>query len=325
MIFFGSGKFALNLLHNLLRSKVNLQAVVTKTPSQKGSPAEQIAQVAKEHQIPVITAEKISQTLKQLEKFSAQTGVVADFAEVLPPEILYSFPKDLLGLHPSLLPAYRGPAPIQYALLNGDQETGVTLFLLQEEIDSGPIVAQAKLPIQPEDNAETLFVKLAEIGANLIKQTLPRWLKGEITPRPQDETAVSFTKKISKQDARIDWHLTDLDIVNMVRAYYSWPIAYTFWQRNNPPPNPSSLNKEKGKEEGIRLQILEAIIDPALYETKVHHYQPGQVFRSSSDQIAVACGQGAVILQRVKLAGKKEITGQDLLNGYPDIIGATLL
>lgn len=325
MVFFGSGKFALNLLHNLLRAGEDIQVVVTKPSLTKGSTAEQISQVAQENNLPVLTASSLNaEFTKKLEKFSLTTGVVADFAEIVPPEIIYSFPKSLLGLHPSLLPAYRGPAPVQYALLNGDTETGVTLFVLEDEIDTGPIVAQRRLPIESADNTETLFIKLAETGAELIQKTLPRWLKGEISPKAQDETQASLTKKIKKADALIDWRLTDLDVVNMVRAYYSWPVAYTFWRQNNSQANLSHQGIQGGQGAPTRLQILETAIDPDLHEAEKHHYQPGQVFKRGDNQIAVACSTGAVILKRVRLEAKNLISGQDLLNGYPQIIGAIL-
>ncbi len=310
MILFGSGKFALNLLHNLLNRNVDIEGVVTKPNPDKGAPAEQIRETAEEHNISVLQPNQLNQNFaKEIGKIGAKTGVVADFAKVLPPEIIYSFPNNVLGLHPSLLPSYRGPAPIQYTLLNGDEETGVTLFVLEEEIDTGPVVSSAGLEIESIDNTETLFVKLAELGAQVIQDTLPKWESGNITPQSQDETQASLTKKIKKEDAHIDWELPDMDIYNMIRAYYSWPVAYTIWEHNN---------------KKTRLQILEASIDPDLYETEAHNYQAGEVFTTEEGAFAIACGTGAIVPKRVKIEGKNEITNEDLANGYSEMIGEKL-
>jgi methionyl-tRNA formyltransferase len=311
MVFFGSGKFARIVFRKLLDQELKIDLVITSPASQhKDNPADLIAQIAAEHKIPVLKPTDFNYKFTfELEKYKPQVGLLTDFAQIIPPLVLNIFPKKLLALHPSLLPAYRGPAPVQYALLNGDPKTGVTLFIVQESVDTGPIIARKKLNILPDDTAGTLFEKLADLGTKLVVKTLPQWLKGEITPKPQDEAFATLTKKITKEDAQIDWELPDIDIFNAVRAYNPWPVAFTFWERQN---------------KKIRLQILEAQMDPNLGHSQKNK-QPGEVFLTSNKEPGVSCGQGALILKKVRFPGKDDITGQDLINGYPDIIGSQLL
>lgn len=311
MVFFGSGKFARILFKKLLNQGLKIDLVITSPASQsQDKPADLIAQIAAEHKIPALRPTDLDyKFVQELEKYKPQAGLLTDYAKIIPPPVLNVFPKKLLALHPSLLPAYRGPAPVQYALLNGDIETGVTLFITQESVDTGPIIARKKLNILPDDNTGTLFEKLSDLGAGLVAKTFPQWLKGEITPKPQDEAFATLTKKITKQDAQIDWELPDIDIFNAVRAYNPWPLAFTFWERQN---------------KKIRLQILEAQMDPNLGHSQTNK-QPGAVFLAPNKEPGVSCGQGALILKKVRFPGKDDITGQDLINGYPDIIGSQFL
>lgn len=247
--FFGSPEFAAIILEKLLASNFIPKAVVTSPDRPVGRkkilaspPAKLLAQ---KHKIPILQPEKLEIGNWKLEIQKIKTGVSFDFfvvvayAKILPQELIELPRLGTIGVHPSLLPKYRGATPIQTAILDGAEETGVTLFLLDEKVDHGPILAQANLQINGRDYKE-LEKALAELSAELLIKTLPRFLKGEVKPKAQDESLASFTKKITTEDAYI--HSADLKIAQdrggkeaimiarKIRAYIQEPGAWTVIQ-----------------------------------------------------------------------------------------------
>lgn len=179
---------------------------------------------------------------KKIKKLKPDLVVVASYGKIFPKEILKIPQYGCLNVHASLLPKYRGPSPVQTAILNGDKETGVTIFLMDEKIDQGPILAQREWEIaNSKINYRELLKKLANLGAKLLVETLPKWIAGKIKPNPQDDLRASYTKLLKREDGKIDWTKPAQEIERQVRAFHPWPGAFTF---------------HKGK----RIKILEADI-----------------------------------------------------------------
>jgi methionyl-tRNA formyltransferase len=238
------------------------------------------------------------EAVAQLRALRPEVIVVVAYGLILPPEVLALPPYGCLNLHASLLPRYRGPAPIQAALLHGDSETGVTVIWMTEEVDAGPILAMEREPIYPEDTAETLGERLARRGARLMRETLRRWLAGEITPQPQDPSQATYCPRITKADGEIDWRRPAVEIERRIRAFTPWPGAYTFWK-------------------GRLLKIGPARVRLDL------HAPPGRVVPVNGGA-GVGTGEGVLELRTVQLEGKRMMPIEAFLNGHPDFLGATL-
>jgi methionyl-tRNA formyltransferase len=236
----------------------------------------------------------------ELKELAPDIIVVAAFGQILPPEVLAIPPHGCLNVHASLLPRYRGAAPIAAAILAGEEQTGVTLMLMDEGMDTGPILAQAECTIEPQDTTGSLSARLAHLGATLLTEALPRWLEGQIGPQPQDDSLATYCQMITKKEGLLDWSLSATDLWLRVRAYHPWPGTYTYWR-------------------GKRLRILRArpvTMSPSSEE-------PGQVIRLD-DGAAVVTSTEALLLEEVQLAGKKAMTAQEFVRGQRDFIGSVL-
>jgi methionyl-tRNA formyltransferase len=226
--------------------------------------------------------------------------VVAAYGEILRPQVLAIPPAGVTNVHPSLLPKYRGASPIEGALLAGEQETGVTIMLMDEGMDTGPILAQRSVAIELEDSAGSLGERLARLGAELLLETLAPWLDGRIGARPQDDAQATYTKPVSKEDAVIYWAQPAIEIWHRVRAYSPRPGARTWW-------------------EGDQLNVLRG---RALAEWKGQG-GPGRVVQTTSG-VAVVTGQGAFLLEEIQLAGKRTMGVEDFVRGQRQFIGSEL-
>jgi methionyl-tRNA formyltransferase len=236
----------------------------------------------------------------ELRALAPEVIVVAAFGHILRAEVLNIPPRGCLNVHASLLPKYRGAAPVAAAILAGEEETGVTIMLMDEGMDTGPILSQAICSISPQDTWESLSVNLAQVGADLLMDTLPRWLAGEIEPRPQDHSQATYSRIIAKEDGLIDWSQSAAEIWRRSRAYYPWPGTYTYWR-------------------GRLLKVLRAEALP--------HWsgegKPGQVM-ALDEGLAVATGEGALLLREVQLAGKRTMNVEDFARGQRDFVGSVL-
>ena len=232
IIFMGTPEFGAIILEKLCRA--NLKPVLVITAPDKPVGRKQVLTpppvkiMAERYKIPVIQPKHILDSRFQI--LGSDLIVVAAYGHILPKDIL-DIPKyGCLNVHPSLLPKYRGPSPIQYAILNGDKKTGVTIVLMDEKIDHGDIVANSKFEIR---NSKITYLelhnKLAEFGANLLVKTIPKWLKGEIKPRPQNHSKATYTKILKKQDGKIDWQKPAEETERQIRALNPWPGTYTIY------------------------------------------------------------------------------------------------
>jgi methionyl-tRNA formyltransferase len=239
--------------------------------------------------------------LDQLTAWRPEVAVVAAFGQILQASVLELPVHGCLNVHASLLPRYRGAAPIATALLDGERITGVTIMRMDEGMDTGPILGQADCPITAEDTTGSLTSQLADLGARLLLQLLPAWLEGRIQTQPQDEALASYCRPLTKQDGHLDWSRSAAYLDRQVRACDPWPGAYTRWQ-------------------GKRLKVLEARPRPE----RVAAEEPGTVIALEPAGLGVATGQGTIELVEVQLAGKKPMPADVFARGQRDLVGGTL-
>ena len=244
-------------------------------------------------------AEKI-QIKDQIRALQPDIIMVVAYAQIIPKDIL-DIPKyGCLNIHGSLLPKYRGSAVIQAPLLNGDHETGITIMLMDEHLDTGPILRQIKIKIEPEETAQSLSNKLAKLGGNLSTTTIKDYLAGKIKPQAQNENQSNYVKKITKADGLIDWSKSAIEIERFVRAMNIWPSAWTWI---------------KGKQ--LKIVKVQHQVIP------INSQKIGKTFLYNKG-LAVQCGQDALIVEKLQMEGKKELTSQEFLNGNKDFVGSIL-
>ncbi len=295
IIFMGTPDFSATVLAGLLADKrYDVLAVVTQPDRAVGRKKiiqqTPVKQLALEHQLAVYQPEKLSgsQELEDLIALGADGIITAAFGQFLPGKLLDSM-DFALNVHASLLPKYRGGAPIHYALINGDDEVGVTIMEMVRQMDAGDMVAKKAIPITDDDNVGTLFEKLAVVGRDLLLSSLPAYLSGELTPEAQDEAQATFSPNITPEEERIDWTKSAREIFNHVRGMNPWPVAHTLLH-------------------GERFKLYE--VSPVEGQG-----QAGHIIQKTKKNLIVATGEGAISLEVVQPAGKPKMAIQDFLNG----------
>lgn len=310
IVFMGTPKFAvpsLVALHNHAADhNWQLIAAITQPdrPSGRGNKivAGPVKAQAEQYGLPILqpaSFRKDPATIPALAALQPDLLVVAAYGLILPRAVLAMPKHGAINVHASLLPAYRGASPITAAILDGLDDTGVSIMLLDAGMDTGPVLTQGKLAIHADDTTASLSERLASQGADLLVETLPRWLVGAITPIPQDQLPgeVSMCRLIKKEEGHIDWSQPAALIERMTRAYAPWPSAYTTWQ---------------GDTFKIwRAQVIEG------------NAAPGRVI-STPQGPAVGTGAGLLLLQNVQPAGKRALDTRSFLNGAPNFVGSTL-
>jgi len=305
VVFMGTPEFAVPTLWALAEHQ-QVTGVVTQPDRQAGrgrtlveSP---VKQVAMERGLPIFQPENLGgpEPLAHLAAWRPDAVVVAAFGQLLPVTVLDLPPHGCLNVHASLLPRYRGAAPIAAAILSGDAVTGITIMRMDEGLDTGPILAQAECPIAHDDTTGSMTDKLAELGADLLLKTLDGWLAGTVEARPQDDAQATYCSQLEKEDGLLDWLKPAAYLDRQMRACDPWPGAFTRWQ-------------------GKRLKVLRARPLPG-WQGKG---QPGQVLEIGKG-IGVATGEGALELLEVQLAGKKPMPAAVFARGQRDLIGGLL-
>ncbi len=296
----GSPEFALAPLKALLE-KEEVLAVVTQPDKPKGrglktSPCP-VKAFALEKGVPVYTPEKLKgnqgffQILKEL---APDLIVVCAYGKILPKEVLEIPRFGCWNIHASLLPKYRGASPINYAILNGEKETGITIMLMDEGLDTGPILFQKKIPIEPEDTALSLSEKLSKLGAECICETIDLHKIGKIKPLPQDNSQATYAPLIKKEDAFFSFEEPGEVIERKVRAFLPWPVAWTNFQKSP-------------------LKVFSAKAFPEKEEFK--NFSSSQIIEVFKEGLLVKTGEGAILLKEVQLPGKKRISGYQFACG----------
>ncbi|MBI4098577.1 MAG: methionyl-tRNA formyltransferase [Candidatus Magasanikbacteria bacterium] len=336
IIFFGTNTLATAILHALTQeSTFEICAVVTQPdkPAGRGYKAESplIKRFAENARLTVLQYKKLNdEAVTALRAYNADVFIVAEYG-VLIPEMVLSIPRHgTLNVHPSLLPNYRGASPIQSAILAGDTQTGVTIMLLDKEMDHGPILTQEACEIDKNDTAVTLEATLGRLGSHLLIDTLPRWIAGSIQPREQDHTRATFCKKLTRESGRIDWTQSAEYIYRMWRAYLPWPGIFTMWNgkrlkmtsiapRNGSHPERAKPRKFYGAK---RVEGSHEILRPT--SRPQNDVEPGIPFLTPDKNLAIACDTGAIIVERLQLEGKKELDTDAFLRGYSKFLHSRL-
>ena len=305
----GTPEFAVPSLRALVAGGYRVVAVVT-TPDKPAGRGQKVHQsdvkvAALELGLPVLQPEKLRapEFVEAMRALQPDLGIVIAFRML--PEVIWSLPRlGTFNLHASLLPQYRGAAPINWAIINGERETGVTTFLLNHEIDKGAILAQARMPILPEDNVGTMYDKLMHRGTELVLDTVERLAVGDITPVAQpeyDDGQLKPAPKLFKEDCRIDWSLPGRRIVDFVRGLSPYPAAW------------SGVVRDGESEPATSVKIF-----TARFEAARHGEQPGTLF-SDGRTLRVACVDGWIWLDELQMAGKKRLPVRELLLGWRDV------
>ncbi|HDY72876.1 MAG TPA: methionyl-tRNA formyltransferase [bacterium] len=306
-ILMGTSEFAETIFKRTypeLKDKLEIITIITAPDKPVGRKQEPlpspVKKWAEENRLPVLQPQKIrdSEWIKKIQELNPDLIILCAYGQIVPKEILEIPKYGALNIHPSLLPKYRGASPVHAAILNGDKISGVTIMLMDEEMDHGPILASTKLQITNSQTYKQLSDELADLGAKLLINTLPDWVDGKIKVKTQDHSKASFCKIIKKQDGKIDWDKSAEEIERTIRAFHQWPTSYTFFN-----------NKQ--------LKVLGADTK----EGKIK--KPSEVF-TENKELMVQTGNGILILKQIQLEGKKPMSDQDFLNGHPEIIGSSL-
>jgi len=302
VVFMGTAELACASLEALCRATgIDVVAVVTQPDKPKGRELKMqptpVKAIAMKRDLPVHQPLKARapEFVDQLRKLAPNLIVVAAYGQILP-QVILDIPKfGCLNVHTSLLPKYRGAAPIQWALLSGDSETGVTIMKMDAGLDTGDILAETRTPIADTDNAQTLHDRLAKLGADLLVRTIPDYVAERIVARPQPPEGASYARKITKEDGRIDWSKPAREIWNQVRAFTPWPGAFT----HLPAEGATKL-----------LKIWDATMQEHAFKN------PGEILETGKLGIVVACGEHALRILELQLEGGKRLSAQQFLAGH---------
>jgi methionyl-tRNA formyltransferase len=306
IIFMGTPELAAVSLRALVATReFQIVAVVTQPDQPKGRGLKlqpsAVKEVAQKENLPVLQPQRAREEgfIQQLAAFQPELIAVAAYGQILPKAILDLPRFGCLNVHTSLLPKYRGAAPIQHAILNGDSETGVTIMKMDVGMDTGDIVTQEKTPIEASDNSQTLHDRLANIGADLLMRTIPDFISGAVQPRPQPTEGVTHAPKIKKHDGEIQWTQPAQSIRNRVRAMVPWPGAFTHLP-DEPHPH--------------LLKIWEA-------EVIEHPGEAGNILQADKNGIVIGCGLGALRISTLQREGGRRMSAAEFLAGHPLRVG----
>jgi len=317
IVFLGTPAFAVPSLRRLVDDGYQISAVITQPdrPAGRGRaprpPAVKTAAV--ELGLPVWQPASLRdpEAVRRLRQLAPEVIVAAAYGQILRQEVLEIPSRGVLNLHPSLLPRWRGASPVAAAILAGDERTGVTIILMDAGMDTGPILSQREVPINPTDTTGSLTNVLAEAGASLLAETLPRWLAGQIEPTPQDEAKATKCPLLKKEDGALDWRLAAVDLWRRVRAYNPWPGAFTYadgemlhiWQ---------AWPIESAREEA-----------PGTVVTLTDH-ERAQLPPEAANAFGVVAGRGVLAVLQGQRAGRRALPAGELLRGMPWLLGRRL-
>lgn len=309
-VFMGTAYFAGVILKALIENGYNIKMVVTKPENKygdkEGSEDNPVKALAEKAQLPLFQPEKMDlEAIDKIKSVKPDLILVASYGKILPASVLKIPGFNCINVHASLLPKFRGPSPIQNALLAGEKETGVAVMLMNEKMDEGDILKMVSLPIDPEDNSETLHKKMADLGAKTLLETLPLWVERKIEPQPQDSAQATLCQLIDREDGHIVWEDEAENIHNRYRALYPWPGIFSFWD------NKGTL---------LRLKLLKTGIQKE--QPEIPH-AIGEIFQLG-EKIGVQTIKGVIFLEEVQLEGKKPASIKEFINGYPSFIGSRL-
>lgn len=314
IVFMGTPDFAVGALDALYKAGHDIVAVVTQPDKAKGRSDKPVYSPVKAYavkeKIPILQPERIKrpEAVEELRQYPADVYVVAAFGQILSKEILEMPKFGCLNIHASLLPKYRGSSPIQWAVIDGEEKSGVTIMQMDEGIDTGDILYQKEILLDRKETGESLFDKLTVLGAEAIVEVLPLLEEGKLEPVPQNAEKASHTGMLNKAMGRLDFSKSAQELERLIRGLNSWPSAYTFL-------------------EGKQLKIWEAEIDepeePAGGDAD-GKVPIGSILRVDSDGFTIKCGSGALVVRELQLEGKKRMNCRDFLMGKELLPGTVL-
>ncbi len=305
ILFMGTPDFAATILDRLIKEEHEIIGVVTQPDKQKGRGKEvsysAVKELALAHNLPIYQPLKVREPefLEKLKEMAPEVIIVAAFGQILPKALLEIPQFGCINVHGSLLPKYRGAAPIQYSILEGEKETGITIMYMDVGIDTGDMILQEKLAIDEEETGGSLFNKMAELGAELMVKALISIKDGSAVRTPQNNEEATYVKIIDKQMGRIDFTQSATKIERMIRGLNPWPSAYTMLE---------------GKTLKIWLAKVEPFEDNE--ELKDKTTEPGEIIEIRKDAFVVRAGDGLLVIKELQLEGKKRMTAEAFLRGY---------
>ncbi len=298
IVFFGNERLASGIntetpiIESLVEAgyKIDLVVVNQALTSGRNQRELKIAQTAKSHDIELFTATDDKELEAKLKEVKAPVGVLAAYGSIVPQSTIEVFPRGIINVHPSLLPEYRGPSPIEAAILNGNTTTGVSIMGLTKDMDKGPLYGFSEVKMTGSESKQDLYELLSELGGKLLVEILPSIFEGSATEVAQDDAAATYTQLISKSDGQIDWTKPADQIEREIRAFLGWPGSYGVVAEKDVIITSAATTDDTGK--------------------------PGQHFTTEDKQLGVYCGQRALIISNLKVKGKAEMEGSAFVNGY---------
>jgi len=299
IIFFGTSEFGIPALEALLNSRHEVVSAVTQPRRERGRGLKllptPIEAYARKHNLKLLQFEDVNskEAVDLLRSEGAEICIVVAFGQILSRELLAIPELYFINIHASLLPHYRGAAPIQRAIINGDTRTGITIMRVSEPLDSGDIITQQETEISEDEDSLSLSRRLSNIASQILIKVLDSIESGDVEFKPQDESKATYAAKIRKEDGLIDWNKGALSIRDKIRGCYPWPSGYTYL-------------------DGKLLKILDVDI-----ASEVEDAKPGSIIGADEQGILVACKKSAIMIKRLQLEGKRELGAAEFLRGWP--------
>jgi len=320
LVFFGTSNFAIPILEDLIKHHYSPTLIVTQPDKPFGrkkiTTPPPIKSWAINFNLKITQAPNLSNNqefLQQFKELNPDICIVAAYGKIIPQEYLKIPRFGFLNIHPSILPKYRGPTPIQTAILNGDKESGVTIILMDEKMDHGPIIKSKKANIS-NLNYKEAEEKLAKLGSELLIEVLPKWIRGEIKSKEQNHSKATFTKKFTWQDGKINWENWSQQIDLQIKALNPEPGTWSFIKF-----------KKRGSEDEFHQKRIIKILSGEVFKSKrANNPKIGEVILLENKSVAIKCGKDFLKPKIVQLEGKKILTIKEFLNGYPNFIGSIL-
>jgi methionyl-tRNA formyltransferase len=300
IVFFGTEDFSVPTLELLIADGYTVAAVVTKPDSKRGR-GQQMTQpavkvIAEQHGIPVLQPQKLSEITDFVQSLGAPVGILVSYGKIIPQSIIDLFVPGIINIHPSLLPLYRGPSPVETAVLHGDRQTGVSIMQLSAAMDAGPVYVQESIQLEGTETISALYSTLSTKGNELLARILPAIVDGTLHPTPQHNDAATYCQLIKKSDGVIDWHTSAAHIERQIRAYHDWPGSRT----------------TLGSVDVIVTKAHVVTIDP----------KPAGTIERTGDNLVVHTSSNGLAIDALKPVGKKEMPVQAFLSGYASHITA---
>lgn len=302
IVFMGTATFSEAVLKNLIQHDYNIVQVVSQPDRRVGRKKElkmpEVKVVALEHDIPVFQPQRIKEDYQAILDMQPDLIITAAYGQMIPQEVLDCPRLGCINVHASLLPKYRGGAPVHYAILNGDEKTGVTIMYMVKKMDAGNIIYQKETPISNDETVGELYDRLSTLGAEAMIEALPAIIEGTNESIPQDESKVTYSPVISREQEKIDFNRPAIEVYNHVRGLNPWPGAYTTYQ-------------------GKTVKIYQGLVHNCPNAMTHHaHQEPGTIVKIFKDAIGVKVQDGVYIITEFQLEGKKRMLVKDYLNGH---------